>query len=231
MFSSLALAESDNSDKLLDALTAEASETSMKEVTSDRSNEQEPEVEVTDTTNVDDLSESVAKKLSGILGGNAVEDEKETEAKLEGLVTSALLDGVKMDDLRSAVSEAMQDIAETEEDTDKVKKASQSLDKLIGSGASTEKEPEGSYVKAQQKEAEESSSSVKSASTGELGGNKVDNSALPDTVVVQKGDSLYRIALRVYGSGNHYVRLYEANKDIISNPNIVVVGQKLKVPK
>jgi nucleoid-associated protein YgaU len=54
---------------------------------------------------------------------------------------------------------------------------------------------------------------------------------LPDTVTVLEGESLYKVALRIYGRGNDYVRLYAANKSTIADPNIVRVGQVLQVPK
>lgn len=52
-----------------------------------------------------------------------------------------------------------------------------------------------------------------------------------ETVTVLKGESLFKIAKRVYGSGRKYLRLYEANKDTIANPNVIIVGQILKVPR
>lgn len=53
--------------------------------------------------------------------------------------------------------------------------------------------------------------------------------------VVQKGESLASIAQKYYGKeeGNRRTaidRLYEANKDILSSPDKVVVGHKLTVP-
>ena len=52
---------------------------------------------------------------------------------------------------------------------------------------------------------------------------------LPKTVTVQKGESLYKVALRVYGHGGSYMRLFNANKKILSDPNIIQAGQQLQV--
>ena len=48
--------------------------------------------------------------------------------------------------------------------------------------------------------------------------------------VVQPGDSLSKIAKEVYGKVSAYVRIYEANQDIITNPNLIYPGQKLRIP-
>lgn len=46
-------------------------------------------------------------------------------------------------------------------------------------------------------------------------------------VVVAKGDSLSKIAERLFGDYNAWNKIYEANKDQIANPNLIFVGQKL----
>ena len=48
---------------------------------------------------------------------------------------------------------------------------------------------------------------------------------------VKRGDSLTRIAREFYGSGDHTDAIYQANKDVMSSPNALRVGQKLKIPK
>ena len=48
--------------------------------------------------------------------------------------------------------------------------------------------------------------------------------------VVQKGDSLYKISQKVYGSGNNWKKIYEANSAVISNPKKLRVGTKLLIP-
>ena len=44
------------------------------------------------------------------------------------------------------------------------------------------------------------------------------------------GDTLFGIAQNVYGDGNLWPRLFTANRDIISDPNLIRVGQVLRVP-
>lgn len=51
------------------------------------------------------------------------------------------------------------------------------------------------------------------------------------TWVVGPGDSLSKIAKEVYGHANLYPKIFEANKDKIKNPNIILDGWVLKLPK
>ena len=49
-------------------------------------------------------------------------------------------------------------------------------------------------------------------------------------VVVQPGNSLWRIARRAYGRGAQYTVIYEANADQIRDPDLIFPGQVLSVP-
>ena len=48
--------------------------------------------------------------------------------------------------------------------------------------------------------------------------------------VVVSGDSLSKIAKREYGNANDWPRIFEANKDILKDPNKIFPGQKLRIP-
>jgi nucleoid-associated protein YgaU len=50
------------------------------------------------------------------------------------------------------------------------------------------------------------------------------------TCVVVKGDSLSKIAQREYGQANLWNRIYEANRDILHDPDKIFPGQVLKIP-
>lgn len=49
-------------------------------------------------------------------------------------------------------------------------------------------------------------------------------------IVVQPGNSLWRLARKTYGTGFNYAVIYEANKGQISDPNLIYPGQILAVP-
>jgi len=48
--------------------------------------------------------------------------------------------------------------------------------------------------------------------------------------VVVSGDSLSKIAKREYGDANKWKQIFETNRDIIKDPNLIYPGQKLKLP-
>jgi nucleoid-associated protein YgaU len=47
---------------------------------------------------------------------------------------------------------------------------------------------------------------------------------------VKPGDTLSKISKEVYGSTNNYMKIFEANRDQLSDPNKIQVGQELKIP-
>jgi len=50
-------------------------------------------------------------------------------------------------------------------------------------------------------------------------------------VIVQPGNSLWKIARRAYGSGFQYTTIYEANADQIRDPDLIYPGQIFVVPE
>jgi LysM repeat protein len=50
------------------------------------------------------------------------------------------------------------------------------------------------------------------------------------TIVVQQGDTLSKIAYRAYGDYDSYVKIFEANPEVIINPDQIFVGQRLRIP-
>lgn len=54
--------------------------------------------------------------------------------------------------------------------------------------------------------------------------------AMQTKYVVEPGDSLSKIAISYYGSALQWRPIYQANKDRISNPDVIMVGQKLTIP-
>lgn len=47
---------------------------------------------------------------------------------------------------------------------------------------------------------------------------------------VVKGETLSAIAKKYYGSASKYNKIFEANRDILNDPDKIKVGQKLKIP-
>ncbi|HEX7574142.1 MAG TPA: LysM peptidoglycan-binding domain-containing protein [Bacteroidota bacterium] len=47
---------------------------------------------------------------------------------------------------------------------------------------------------------------------------------------VQSGDTLSKIAKQHLGGSDKYMAIFNANKDVLQNPDLIKVGQKLKIP-
>jgi len=50
------------------------------------------------------------------------------------------------------------------------------------------------------------------------------------TYVVVEGDSLSKIAKREYGDANKWRTIFEANKGLVNDPDLIYPGQELKLP-
>lgn len=49
--------------------------------------------------------------------------------------------------------------------------------------------------------------------------------------MVAAGDTLGHISQKYYGKAGAYMKIFEANRDILDDPNLIKVGQKLKIPE
>ncbi len=65
---------------------------------------------------------------------------------------------------------------------------------------------------------------------------KFENLAAPVSEVkveyyeIVAGDTLWSIAKKFYGDGNLYMKIFEANKEVIKDPDKIYVGQKIRIP-
>jgi nucleoid-associated protein YgaU len=51
------------------------------------------------------------------------------------------------------------------------------------------------------------------------------------THTVVSGDTLSKLAKNFYGDGNKYMKIFDANKDQLKDPNVIKIGQVLKIPE
>jgi nucleoid-associated protein YgaU len=51
------------------------------------------------------------------------------------------------------------------------------------------------------------------------------------TYTVQPGDTLSKIAKQFYGNANAYMKIFDANKDRLNDPNKIKIGQELVIPE
>jgi nucleoid-associated protein YgaU len=84
----------------------------------------------------------------------------------------------------------------------------------MNSGEEDEKEPDFSDVVS-------GSSSTAPAPAG---------ASVTRTYTVVSGDSLSKIAKKIYGDASRWKEIFEANKDKIKNPDLIHPGQVLSIP-
>jgi nucleoid-associated protein YgaU len=47
---------------------------------------------------------------------------------------------------------------------------------------------------------------------------------------VKKGETLWKIAEHYYGEGGLYTKIFDANRDVLKDPNLIRAGQRLRIP-
>ena len=53
----------------------------------------------------------------------------------------------------------------------------------------------------------------------------------PEYYVIKSGDTLWGIASKFLGNGSKYPEIFEANREVIEDPDKIFVGQKIRIPK
>ena len=48
--------------------------------------------------------------------------------------------------------------------------------------------------------------------------------------IIKKGDTLSAIAKQFYGKANDYTKIFEANREVIKDANLIYPGQKIRIP-
>lgn len=49
--------------------------------------------------------------------------------------------------------------------------------------------------------------------------------------IIEKGDTLSKIAKHFYGDADKYPLIFEANREVIEDPDLIFPGQKIRIPK
>jgi len=107
---------------------------------------------------------------------------------------------------------------------------------LFGKKEEDKKEAEKAEVKVDKiQEAKERTEKMKRETAAKANAmaaqRKKDELAVKKHVVVA-GDTLSAISKKYYDDANQYMKIYEANKDVIGgDPNLIKPGQELVIPK
>ncbi len=59
---------------------------------------------------------------------------------------------------------------------------------------------------------------------------RVEKTDIFGVYTVQAGDTLSKIAKQLLGSPNKYMEIFNINKDVLKNPDMIKIGQQIKLP-
>ena len=76
-----------------------------------------------------------------------------------------------------------------------------------------------------------SSSTAPSAPAGGPAASDLEKQKTMRMYVVESGDSLSKIAKKFYGDASAWKRIYEENREVIHNPDMIQPGWRLKIPE
>lgn len=71
-------------------------------------------------------------------------------------------------------------------------------------------------------------SGVSKVETGKIAGPKLKDQI--ESYVIAPGDNLGKISKKILGKANRYPEILEANKEVISHPDKIFPGQKIRMP-
>ncbi|MYM54221.1 LysM peptidoglycan-binding domain-containing protein [Thalassovita mangrovi] len=81
------------------------------------------------------------------------------------------------------------------------------------------------------REAPEKVAAAEAAQAQQAGADQAGAAAPIRVVTIQPGNTLWAIAREQYGEGLLYVRLFEANRDLIRDPDLIYPGQVFEIPR
>lgn len=70
---------------------------------------------------------------------------------------------------------------------------------------------------------------VEAASAGREAAEALEPSDV-EYYVIASGDTLSKIAQKYYHDSNQYQRIFEANREVIKDPDLIYPGQKIRIP-
>lgn len=161
------------------------------------------------TESIKQATQSVARKLIFLLDLNTIPVSEQASISLKEVVLKALKEGKPMSEIRVATNQAVSEVKEKTTPVD----------------TSFTKTPDPVEI----------ATSVPTA-PDQIVPNPAEVTLDPVTgkmiATVLPGESIFRLAQRVYGkeNGRKYLQIFSANKDKIKNINVVVEGQQLIMP-
>ena len=200
---------------------------------------------------LEQLTEQVIQSLQALQGGESQMPAPEAEADLyrtlNSLVEKALAEGKTSEDVIQLIEEALGRKGEASLEQllaagNRKIDLRQLLRELVARAAARETTPADDYTRALMAEGDattlDMAAAPATAGTGQArtarvagGEAAADNAAAgPRIITVQPGDTLGTLARRYYGDAALWRRIYEANRDRIENPDLLLAGQRIRIP-
>lgn len=191
-----------------------------------------------DTESGDAIGEAAAAAEDNMSSGEQVSEQSgdaavASESKDDQTTQVAQADRDQADENAAQAGDTMTDDENTPE------QAGEAIDDA-GSKVAIATEPAEEKVDAASaSETEDAGDEVTSAKSGDIEFAKFDEDVALTTpklektsgsVIIRRGDTLWRISRRVYGRGIRYTTIYTANRDQIENPHRIWPGQVFDVP-
>jgi LysM repeat protein len=98
-------------------------------------------------------------------------------------------------------------------------------------GAEAAGAAETAAAEAAAAEAAAAEAAAAEAAAAEAAAAQAASAPQPVTYTVVSGDTLSGIAQRFYGDASAYMRIFEANRDKLNDPNLIHPGQELVIPQ
>jgi hypothetical protein len=160
------------------------------------------------TESIKQATQTVARKLIFLLDLNTIPVSEQASISLKEVVLRALKEGKPMSEIRVATNQAVSEVKE--KPTPGEATSTRTLDPI--------------------------EQTAEASATGQVVPNPAEVTLDPESgkmiATVLPGESIFRLAQRVYGkeNGRKYLQIFAANTDKIKNINVVVEGQQLIMP-
>jgi nucleoid-associated protein YgaU len=177
-----------------------------------------------------DYRREVAKEAEELRPSGIAEDGTADAPPAADSGSSATSNRDRLDQVKAAVREAL---GEPPSDTNPVDARRQQLRELVVNSPVPEELKEDRYIGELRDEVSQTII-VQGATATALEKSSPDDKSIategPESYQVQPGDSLWKVAEALLGDGHKWPAIYEANRESLKNVDVLLVGQRLRIP-
>lgn len=222
-------------------LMEEAGATEMKGAMRAEEGDAEPPVAPTTDTDPATLAQQVSTSLEKLLESD--KSVAELEKEMSGVVSEAIGKGVDLSALRTLVDDAMEGVKKEKPELVSVEEAGATLQNIIEANRRLiEGDPKDDYIRQLNSELVDKTTDTEESPVVESASQQATETSLVTPTKsaevagerkhsVRSGENLSYIAQKYYGSASAFTKIYQANREVLSTPDLVLVGQSLVIPE